>query len=186
MILLTNQTTTGVKSCLTLTLSIHLYDFLGGHFCHLPHHTETDFYSHPEAAGRRSFSSFTCNFKGNLARSNVDAADQSEGVGDTCTHIMTAHLSPPPTTIQRRWKSHCSRLEFKPTVSRGLWGLASAPDVLRFQGSVGVLVHAAVKRTPDDISSQSPTGHRTNTAAPGLYEENIRLKWGKKGRRELF
>lgn len=143
-------------------------------------HTETDFYSHPEAAGRRSFSSFTRNFKGNLARSNVDAADQSEGVGDTRTPIMTVHLPPPPTTIQTRWKSRCTHLEFKPTVSRGLWGLASAPDGLRFQGSVGVLVHTAVKRTPDDLSSESPTGDRTNTAAPGLYEVNIWLKWGKK------
>lgn len=148
--------------------------FLGG--ISVTSHTETDFHSHPEAAGRRSCSSFTRNFKGNLARSNADAADQSEGVGETRAHIMTAHLSPPPTTIQRRWKARRSRLEFKPTVSRGLWGLASAPDVHRFRGSVGVLVHTAVKRTPDDISSQSPTG------APGLYEENSWLKWGGGGK----
>lgn len=69
---------------------------------------------------------------------------------------MSAHLSPPPpTTIQRRLKSCCSRLKFKPTVPRGLWGLAPASDVLWFQGSEGDLVQTAVKQTPDSTGSQS-------------------------------
>lgn len=70
----------------------HLYNFLG---ISVTSHTDYNFCSHLEAAGRQtaSFTSFTRAFKVNLTSSNVDTIDQSEQDRGVCTRISVTVTS---------------------------------------------------------------------------------------------
>lgn len=83
-------------------------------------------------------------------------------------HIRAPHLPPPPN----RSKSRCSHFGFKPSLSRGRWGLAPASDVLWLQGSVGDLHPSSVKRTPMTSSASRP--HCSSWIRGGKHD-----RWGR-------